>query len=154
MANEFLTAGITFGYCAETTAGTRPTTGYTVIPGVKGIPEFGAEPESVDVTDLSDTEFRRNIPGLADIGGAQGLTCNHTVAFHNAWDAFVTAYETAEASGKSVWCEIKIPGLSKSYFFAGIPSVLGFSGAEVGDSFDATAYVTVNQIEGYGTSST
>ena len=34
-AVDLSTAGITIQYAAETTAGTRPTTGFTVIPSIK-----------------------------------------------------------------------------------------------------------------------
>ena len=59
MANEFSTAGIQLGYAVEATAGTRPTTGYTNIPGIKSMPEFNPEPSSLEVTDLSDTVWKR-----------------------------------------------------------------------------------------------
>ena len=59
MANEFSTAGITLKYAVEATAGTRPTTGFTAIPGIKSMPEFNPEPSSLEVTDLSDTVWKR-----------------------------------------------------------------------------------------------
>ena len=59
MANEISTAGILLKYAVETTAGTRPTTGFTQIPNVKSIPEFNAEPSNLEVTDLSDTVWKR-----------------------------------------------------------------------------------------------
>ncbi len=59
MALELSTAGVLLKYACETTAGTRPTTGYTQIPNIKSIPDFNPEPESLEVTDLSDTEWRR-----------------------------------------------------------------------------------------------
>ena len=59
MANELSTAGVSVQYCVETTAGTKPTTGFTVIPNIKSIPDLNPEPSSLEVTDLSDTEWKR-----------------------------------------------------------------------------------------------
>lgn len=50
--NEFSNAGIKIKYAVEATAGTRPTTNYTVIPGIKGTPDFNPAPSTLDVTDL------------------------------------------------------------------------------------------------------
>lgn len=59
MANEISTAGIALKWAVETTAGTRPTTGFATIPNIKSIPEFNPEPSTLEVTDLSDTEWKR-----------------------------------------------------------------------------------------------
>ena len=58
------TAGVTFGYAVESTKGTRPTSGYTVIPDIKEIPEMNPEPETLETTVLSETEFKTYIEGL------------------------------------------------------------------------------------------
>lgn len=59
MAMELSTAGVLLKYCVETTSGTRPLQGFTQVPSIKAIPDFNPEPESLEVTDLSDTEWRR-----------------------------------------------------------------------------------------------
>ena len=56
------TAGISVKYAVEATAGTRPTTGFIVIPDIKEIPELNSSPESLDATDLSAQEYRSSIP--------------------------------------------------------------------------------------------
>ena len=55
------TAGVTIGYATETTVGTRPTTGYTVIPDIKEIPEMNPEPETLETTTLAATEYKTYI---------------------------------------------------------------------------------------------
>ena len=40
MGIAITTAGITVGYAVETTAKTRPTTGYKLIPDLKEIPDM------------------------------------------------------------------------------------------------------------------
>ena len=108
--------------------------------------------QALDVTDLSD-EWRRYIPGVKDVGGAIAFTANFTSAFKTAWETLVTAAETAAASSKATWFEIKVPSLG-SFFFSGIPSDLGLTGMEVNAVVEIEAYVTPNQIHGWDTSST
>lgn len=153
MALELSTAGILVKWAVETTAGTRPTTGYATIRGVKSIPEFNPTPNNLDVTDLSDTEYKRSTPGLKDPGGALGLTVNDYSAFRADWSAMLTAYEAAKAEGKGLWVEYMIPGLTDgatlspkniSYYYAAIPSKLGFNGAEVDAVLENVAYFTPN----------
>ncbi len=153
MAQELSTAGVLLKYAVETTAGTRPTTGYTQVPNIKAIPDFNPEPESLEVTDLSDTEWRRYIAGLKDPGGALSFTANLTTGFKTAWETLVSAYETALASSKATWFEIMVPSFG-SFYFAGIPSPLGMTAMDVNAVLEIEAYVTPNQIEGWSTSST
>ena len=150
---ELSTAGVLLKYAVEATAGTRPTTGYTQVPCIKAIPDFNPEPESLEVTDLSDTTWRRYIPGLRDPGGALAFTANLTTQFKTAWETLVSAYETAFADGKSIWFEIMVPNFG-SFYFAGIPTELGMTAMDVNAVLEIEAYVTPNQIEGWGTSST
>lgn len=154
MALELSTAGVSVKYAVETTAGTRPTTGYTAIPNIKSTPDLNPEPSSLEVTDLSDTEWKRFIPGLKDPGGSLAFTANNTAAFQTAWEALVTAAETGAVSSKATWFEISIPGLTNSFFFAGMPTDLGLSAMEVDAVAEIDAYVAPNQIAGWATSST
>lgn len=153
MALELSTAGVLLKYACETTAGTRPTTGYTQIPNIKSIPDFNPSPENLEVTDLSDTEWRRYIPGLKDPGGALSFTANLTSSFKTAWETLVTAATTAAASSKATWFEIYVPTFG-SFFFAGVPSPLGMKGADVNSVLEIDVYITPNKIHGWGTSST
>ena len=153
MAQELSTAGVLLKYAVEATAGTRPTTGYTQVPCIKAIPDFNPEPESLEVTDLSDTTWRRYIPGLRDPGGALAFTANLTTQFKTAWETLITAFETAKASGKATWFEIMVPNFG-SFYFAGYPTELGMTAMDVNAVLEIEAYVTPNQIEGWGTSST
>jgi hypothetical protein len=153
MALEISTAGISLKYAVETTAGTRPTTGYTAIPNIKETPDFNPEPSTLEVTDLSDLVWKRYIAGLKDPGGAISFTANLTAAFKTAWETLVSAYTTAIASSKATWFEIKVPNIG-SFYFSGIPSELGINGMSVDAVAESTVYITPNQIEGWDTSST
>ena len=153
MAQELSTAGVLLKYCVETTAGTRPTAGYTTVPNIKAIPDFNPEPESLEVTDLSDTEWRRYIAGLKDPGGALSFTANLTTGFKTAWTTLVSAYTTGLSTNKATWFEIYVPSFG-SFYFAGIPSNLGMTAMDVNAVLEIEAYVTPNQIHGWDTSST
>lgn len=153
MALELSTAGIKVKWAVETTAGTRPTTGYAVIPNVKSIPGYNPEPSNLDVTDLSDEVWKRYIPGLKDPGGSIGLTVNYNDAFKTAWNAMVTAAEAAREDNKSLWIEFAIPQ-SESFYFSAIPSSLGFNGAEVDSVLENVAYISPNGEPVWATAST
>lgn len=153
MAQELSTAGVLLKYAAASSGTTRPTSGYTTIPGIKSIPDFNPEPESLEVTDLGDTTWRRYIAGLKDPGGALAFTANLTTPFKTAWETLMTAYATALSGGKSMWFEIYVPSFG-SFFFAGIPSSLGMSAMDVNAVLEVDAYITPNLIHGWDTSST
>lgn len=143
MALELSTAGIKVKYAIETKAGTRPTTGYTEIPGVKSIPEFGTEINTLQTTPLSATKNHTYIPGLRDPGGAIGLTVNDYTAFRTEWNAMLSAYQVRD-EGTSLWVEYAFPAASgmESFYFPAIPSELGFGGADVDEVVENIASFT------------
>lgn len=153
MALELSTAGVSLKYCVETTAGTRPTASYTAVPNIKETPDFNPEPSTLEVTDLSDTVWKRYIAGLKDPGGALSFTANLTSAFKTAWETLVSAYGTGIASSKATWFEINVPTVG-SFYFAGIPSELGINGMSVDAVAEVSVYITPNKIHGWDTAST
>ena len=152
MANELSTAGVLLKYAVETTAGTKPAA-FTTLPGAVEIPDMNEAPAQLDCTDLSDTTYRRYIPGLKDTGGALAFRFNLTTAFETAWNALVTAAGTAKESNKSTWFEVYVPGF-KSFFFTGEPTPLGMSGFGVDEVLQVDAYITANSVSGWAASST
>jgi hypothetical protein len=136
------TAGVTFGYCVEETAKTRPITGYTIIPDIKEIPEMNPEPETLESTTLAETEYKTYIEGLKDLGGALSFLANYTTELETAWGDLVEAYETASAAGKAVWFEVKHPKLDKSVFFTGQPSAMGLPAMSVNSILETNLYIT------------
>ena len=111
------TAGVKIGYCVETTAGTRPVTGYKQIHDIKEVPDFNPEPETIEATDLEETEYKFYVAGLKDVGGALGFLANFTQTLQTQWESIVSAYNTAIADNKRMWFEISHPKLEKSVFF-------------------------------------
>lgn len=136
------TAGVTVNYAVEATAGTRPTTGYIKIPSIKSVPEMNPSPETLETTDLSQTEFKTYVEGLKDLGGALAFLANFTVELEEAWTTLVSAYKTAKTSGKAVWFEIKHPGLEKSVYFTGQPSAMGLPAMAVNSVLETNLYIT------------
>lgn len=136
------TAGVTFGYAVESTKGARPTTGYTLIPDIKEIPEMNPEPETIETTTLAQTEFKTYIEGLKDLGGALSFLANYTTELEGVWATLVEAYNTASAADKAVWFEVKHPKLTKSVFFTGQPSAMGLPAMAVGNVLETNLYIT------------
>ena len=132
MANAVSTAGMLVKYAVEATAGTRPTSGYTLIPGVKAIPVIFNDPNMLQSTPLSATKNHTYIEGLNDSGGAIQLTVNDYEAFRTAWTACVAAFD-ALTDDKTMWFEIAYQDGSnlESFYFPAQPLALGFGGAEV-----------------------
>ena len=136
------TAGVTVGYAVESTAGTRPTTGFKLIPDIKEVPEMNPEPETLETTTLAATEFKTYIEGLKDLGGALSFLANFTTELETAWGELVEAYITAKGTGKSVWFEVKHPQLAKSVFFTGQPSAMGLPAMSVNSILETNLYIT------------
>lgn len=131
-SNAVSTAGMLVKYAVEATAGTRPTSGYTTIPGVKAIPAIFNDPNMLQSTPLSATKNHTYIEGLNDSGGSIQLTVNDYDAFRTAWDACVAAFD-ALTDGKTMWFEIAYQEGSNldSFYFPAQPLKLGFGGADV-----------------------
>lgn len=152
MALEMNTIGVKIKYCVETSAGTRPTTGYTNIPDVKSIPEINLTPSTLEVTNLVD-KFKRYIPGVQDPGTDFAMNGNMTSALKTAWASLVSAAASAWASGKSTWFEVAIPNF-ESFYFAGMPVDLGLSSQAVDAVEEANMHIIPNQIAGWAAAST
>ena len=148
MANEFSTAGVLLKWAAEATPGTRPTAGYTQIPNVKSTPDMSGTPDTLEVTDLSDTVWKRYIAGLKDPGDTIEFTANLTSALKTGWAAAVTA-----AASATVWFEIAVPGFD-SFYFAGDPVELGINAMDVNAVAEISLYIVPNGVHGWDTAST
>lgn len=136
------TAGVSLVYAVEATAGTRPTSGYTKLTGLKSTPSLNPAPETLESTTLDELEFKTYVKGLRDLGGSLEFTFNLTQNLVNEWDALITAYETAKASNKATWFAVVIPGLTNAFFFTGEPSAIGVPETSVNSILEITNYIT------------
>lgn len=152
MAFEFSTIGVKVKYCVETSAGTRPTSGYTEIPDIKEVPEIGRTPSQLQVTNLVDTDHRY-IPGVRDSGGDMQFLANLTSNLKSVWASCVSAANTAWNANKATWFEIAIPNFD-SFYFAGLPTELFLNSMGVDAVAETSLHVIPNQIVGFASAST
>lgn len=151
MALEFNTIGVKVNYCIESSAGTRPTSGYTNIPDIKNIPDIAMAPNQLEVTNLVDN-YKRFIAGVKDVGNDIQLTANLTASLKTTWASLVSDAGEAWASGKSTWFEVSIPNF-ESFYFAGQPTELGIASMGVDAVIEAQLHIIPNQIAGWATAS-
>ncbi len=142
MAIDLTTAGVHLKYAVESTKGTRPTSGYTDLPGVKSTPSLNPAPEALDATTLNEEEYKVYVQGLKDLGGSLEFGFNLTQDFITAYTALMTAAATAKAAEKSVWFMIDVPGLTNAAYFRGDPADLGLPAMEVNNVLETSIYIT------------
>lgn len=142
MAINLSTAGIQLLYAVETTAGTRPTSNYTRIKGIKTTPSLNPAPETLETTTLDELEYKTYIDGLKDLGGALEFTFNLTEELVTAWETLVDAYEAGKLANKETWFAIVVPGLTKAFYFTGNPSEMGLPETDVNSVLEITNYIT------------
>ena len=148
MALEITTVGAKVAYCFETTSGTRPTTGYTVLPDVNEAPEFDLSVETIDASNITD-KITRYVPGRQDPGGDASYTLNHTDAVIDAWASIVSSAATNYALGKRLWWAYIYPDADDAYFWAGQPLDLGTSGISQNSLSTIPAHCVVNEVHGW-----
>jgi hypothetical protein len=142
MAINLSTIGVQLHYAVEATAGTRPTSGYTRIYGIKSTPSLNPAPDTIETTTLDELEYKTYVDGLKDLGGALEFTFNLTEELITAWDALITAYESGADEGKQTWFAIVVPGLTDAFYFPGNPSKMGLPETAVNSVLEITNYIT------------
>lgn len=139
---DLSTIGVQLHYCVETTKGTRPTSGYTRIYGIKSTPSLNPSPESLETTTLDELEYKTYVDGLKDLGGALEFTFNLTQDLVTKWDALIAAYKAGVAEEKRTWFCIVVPGLTDAFYFPGNPSAMGLPETSVNAVLEITNYIT------------
>lgn len=154
MAGELASMGCKLKWASETTANTKPSTGFVAIANITSIGSMNFEPGTIQVTDLDALHWHKYIGGLSDPGGSIAINCNLTAALKTAWDACRTAYD-ALTGGKGMWFEVAIPGMSDSFFIRAEPSeFLGPDEIGVDSAVTVTLYITPNGDPEWDTAST
>ena len=139
---DLSTIGVQLHYCVETTAGERPTTGYTRVYGIKSTPSLNPAPDTLETTTLDELVYKTYVYGLKDLGGALEFTFNLTQDLVTKWDALMTAYAAGKADGKKTWFAIVVPGLEDAFYFPGNPSAMGLPETAVNSVLEITNYIT------------
>ena len=112
------TLGITFGYGAETTAGTKPTT-FTKLNRINAIGGITIENEQIDASAIEDL-VSRYVQGRADTGGSFPVTINFTPETKEEWATVIETY-SGLAGGKRMWFETIIPDFEDAFFVVAQP---------------------------------
>jgi hypothetical protein len=140
-AIDLSTAGIHLGYGIETTAETKPTV-FIDLPNPKSIPNTNPEAGTYDVTSLNDTEWKRYIEGLKDVGGTLSVTFGMSQAFLDLWEDVCDQYEDSRDDNKRMWIEFYHPRLTKGFFFTCMPTRMGWAASDVDSVWDTSISVT------------
>ena len=145
MAIAISSIGIKVSYAFEAVAGTRPTTGYTHIEGIKEIPELNPAPDTLETTSFDNLEYKTYINGLKDLGGSLTFTANFTQDLFDKWNGtggIMEQYEANKDSGKEMWISIDIPGITKACYFTAEPSKIGVPSAGINEVLETSLYLT------------
>jgi len=146
---DLTTIGIKVGWAVETTAGTRPTT-FTQIARCKKIAGVSLTTDKIDVTALEDA-IKKYAAGLKDTGGDWPLTFGASDAFVTAWNALITAYETAKAAGKQTWFVVWIPNMAKSFYIIAEPGDIPMPDIDVSNPLEYEISNVINDFKGLDT---
>ena len=139
---DLSTIGVQLHYAVESSAGERPTSGYTRIYGIKSTPSLNPAPDALETTTLDELEYKTYVDGLKDLGGALEFTFNLTESLIDAWDSLMSSYATGKASGLRTWFVIVVPGLTDAFYFPGNPSAMGLPETSVNTVLEITNYIT------------
>jgi len=134
-AIDLSTAGIRVGFAYESTSGTKPAS-FTNLANPKSIPNMNPSPNALDVTSLNDTEWKRYIEGLKDMGGSLAITFGMSQVFFDQWEALCETAATKKASSLRTWFVFYIPGIDESFFMTAEPSMFGMPEASVDSVLD------------------
>lgn len=140
------TIGVKVSYCIETTAGTRPTTGYTHIKGIKSTPDMNVAPSTADTTTFDNLEYTTHIDLLKEMPDTLEFNAQFSQELYNTWTTMVTnskqsSVSTSTGAGKRTWFCIDIPGFDKSIYFTGVPSNMGMPAMEANSAVEVTLYI-------------
>lgn len=153
MANEIITVGARVKYAFETTAGVRPTSGYTTLKNVTEAPEVSLSLETIDVSNTQD-KITRYVPGRQDPGGEKQFTMNHSDEGINEWNTLVALADTKKDSGLRCWWEYRYPNSTNSFFFCGTPKQIGNSGFSGNSASTMSGSVVFEELGGWQPHST
>lgn len=137
------TAGIKLYYKIESSAGSRPTSGYVEVANIVDMPAYDSARAGLDYTPVSETVAHRYIPGLKDGGDSWTLTANMSESLVSMWNTLATSAASAFAEGKATWFACVVPNWNNSLYIAGIPNEILWPGAGVDEVFQGDISMTV-----------
>lgn len=148
-----VTNGIKYYYAPETQVDAVPTTGWKEIPDYTSWGEIGSTPDNIEITPVTETDFKRYEQGLMDTGSVD-VTGNWSKEFLDAWEGMREAAETARTSGKVLWFAQDIPNYDKSFCYSGMPSMISFPELTSNAALQPSGSITVRMVKGLVTKPT
>lgn len=144
------TIGVQLGYAVETTAGTRPTTGYKELTRINSIGGVTVDLEQIDASALID-KTTKNIAGRGSVGD-WSVTVNVTNDTIAEWQGVKDAADEGKTADKGLWFEIIHPQITDGYFVkAELPDVLPWSDTSQNELLTMEISLTVAEVLGYAT---
>lgn len=113
------TLGIVLCYAPETTAGVKPTTGWTTLHRINEIGDISLSSETIDASALEDY-VERTVAGRASTGGNWDVTFNATDKTIAEWKKVIADYKALDG-GKRLWFQTIVPGLTDADFVVAQP---------------------------------
>ena len=144
MAIALTSIGAKVSFAFEATKGTKPLTGYTVIPGITEIPEMNPTPEFLDTTSMDNLEYTTGVQGLKTLD-TLAFTARFSQALFDLYEGesgIKSTYENGKKDGLRMWICISIPGLNKSCYIPVEPANLGMPSASTNSVIDVSLYFT------------
>ena len=135
------TIGVKIGYAIETTKGTRPTSGYTHIKGIKSSPDMNVAPSTADTTTFDNQEYTTHIDLLKEMPDTLEFNAQFSQELYNTWDTLCSQSVTGLQSGLNTWFCIDIPGFDKTIYFTGKPAKMGIPAMETNSAIEVPLYV-------------
>ena len=148
MPIECTTVGMKFAYCVETTAGIRPTAGYTALNGIVSVGAITITQNPLQVTLPAETKYRY-LKGKDDISGEVEVVMYNEDTYVKGWEDMKTAAATARAAGKRTWFVFLPEGNHKAFAFTASPGILGSGGLSDNMIYEINTSLTVEDIGGY-----
>jgi hypothetical protein len=146
MANELSTAGIKFWYLISDIADEPPlAAAWNLLGGVKATPDYDSSPNMLQVTDLSDTNYHRYIPGLRALNEPWELSANLTQANIDNWNSIISQFEN-RSPNQVCWFTFSVPGISVAPYLYGIPYAIGVPAMEVDSVLEVSFKIVPNKI--------
>lgn len=114
------TLGVTFGYAAEETSGTKPTS-FLELTRINSIGGITLETNTIDASALSDL-VERSVAGRQGTSGGQWeIVVNATDETIAEWTTLIEEYNTAHEASKSMWFQVNSPSLAKAFYIVAEP---------------------------------
>ena len=114
------TLGVTLSWALESTPGTRPTSGYSLLTRINSTGEINPDQETIDSSALED-QAGKEIPGRASSPGNYEVVVNRTNDTITEWENVMSTYWNRQNKNARMWFQEINPDLNKADFIQAAP---------------------------------